>query len=77
MALTNVTSIKHVQFGIMVLLKHSKVKTKLRITQNERIKFVPGVDARTHTGSEHFKSLKWLPVSKRDDQIILCQVFKN
>ena len=34
------------------------------------------MDSRAHVGSEVFKSLDWLPVSKRVDQIILNHVFK-
>ena len=53
----------------------SKVlKNKLQVTQNKIIGFV--LDSRAHVGSEGFKSLGWLPVSKRVDQIILNHVFK-
>ena len=34
------------------------------------------MDSRAHVSSEVFKSLGWLPVSKRVDQIILNHVFK-
>ena len=34
------------------------------------------MDSRAHVGSEVFKSLGWLPVLKRVDQIILNHVFK-
>ena len=34
------------------------------------------MDSRAHVGSEVFRSLGWLPVSKRADQIILNHVFK-
>ena len=34
------------------------------------------MDPRAHVGSEVFKSLAWLPVSKTVDQIILNHVFK-
>ena len=53
----------------------SKVlKNKLQVTQNKIIGFV--LDSRAHVGSGGFKSLGWLPVSKRVDQIILNHVFK-
>ena len=55
----------------------SKVlKNKLQVTQNKSIRFVLNRDSRAHVGSEVFKSLGWLPVSKRVDQIILNQEFK-
>ena len=55
----------------------SKVlKNKLKLTQNKIIRFVLNMDSRTRVGSEVFKSLGWLPVSKRVDQIILNHVFK-
>ena len=34
------------------------------------------MESRAHVGSDLFKSLGWLPVSKRVDQIILNHVFK-
>ena len=52
------------------------LKTKLQTTQNKLMRFVLDLDARSHIGPEHFKSLNWLPVNKRVDQIILCHVFK-
>ena len=55
----------------------SKVlKNKLQVTQNKVIRFVLNMDSRTHVGSDVFKSLGWLPVSKRVNQIILNHVFK-
>ena len=46
----------------------SKVlKNKLHVTQNKIIRFVLNMDSRAHLGSEVFKSLGWLPVSKRVD----------
>ena len=55
----------------------SKVlKNNLQVTQNKIIRFVLNMDSRAHVGSEVFKSLRWLPVSKRVDQIILNHVFK-
>ena len=52
------------------------LKNKLQTTQNKLMRFVLDLDARSHIGPEHFKSLNWLPVIKRVDQIILCHVFK-
>ena len=55
----------------------SKVlKNKLQVTQNKIIRFVLNMDSRANVGSEVFKSLGLLPVSKRVDQIILNHVFK-
>ena len=39
------------------------------------IRFVLKLDPRTHIGSDEFKSLGWLPVSKRVDQTILNHIF--
>ena len=52
------------------------LKTKLQTTQNKLMRFVLDLGPRSHIGPEHFKSLKWLPVSKRVDQITLTHVFK-
>ena len=52
------------------------LKNKLQVTQNKIIRFVINMDSWAHVGSEVFKSLGWLPVSKRVDQIILNHVFK-
>ena len=52
------------------------MKNKLQVTQNKIISFVLNTDSRAHVGSVVFKSLCWLPVSKRVDQIILNHVFK-
>ena len=43
------------------------LKNKLHVTQNKIIRFVLNMDSRAHLGSEVFKSLGWLPVSKRVD----------
>ena len=52
------------------------LKNKLQTTQNKIIRFVLDLDSRSHIGQHHFKSLNWLPVHKRVNQIILCHVFK-
>ena len=46
------------------------------MTQNKIIRFVLDMDSRVHVGSEVFKSLGWLPVSKRVGQIILNHVLR-
>ena len=40
------------------------------------IRFVLRLDPRSHIGSDEFKSLGWLPVSKRQDKIILNHTFR-
>lgn len=52
------------------------LKNKLQVTQNKLIRFILGLDPRSHIGPAQFRELNWLPVSKRVDQIILCHVFK-
>ena len=52
------------------------LKNRLQVTQNKIIRFVLNMDSRAHAGSEVFKSLGWVLVSKRVDQIILSNVFK-
>ena len=52
------------------------LKNKLQVTQNKIIQFVLNMDLMAHVGSDVFKSLGWLPVSKRVDQIILNHVLK-
>ena len=51
---------------------------RLQITQNKMVRFVLKLDPRSHIGLhvDKFKSLGWLPVSKRVDQIILNHIFK-
>ena len=41
------------------------LKNNLQVTQNQIIWFVLNMDSRAHVGSDVFKSLGWLPVSKR------------
>ena len=47
------------------------LKNKLHATQNKIIRFVLNMDSRAHGCSDVFKSIGWLPASKRVDQIIL------
>ena len=55
----------------------SKVlKNKLQVTHYKIIRFVLNMDSRAHVGSEVFKSLGWLPGSKKVDQIILNHIIK-
>ena len=51
-------------------------KTRLQTTQNKLVRFVLNMNSRSHVGIEQFKSLNWLPVSKRVDQLTLCHVHK-
>ena len=48
----------------------------LKVSRNKIIQFVLNMDSRAHVGSDVGKSLGRLPVSKREDQIILNHVFK-
>ena len=57
--------------GISKLLKN-----RLQVTQNKIIRFVLKMDPMSHVGANEFKSIGWLPVSRRVDQIILNHVFK-
>ena len=43
---------------------------------NKLVRFDPNLDYRSHVGKDYFKSLNWLPVDKRVEQIIICHVFK-
>ena len=52
------------------------LRNRLQITQNKIIRFVLKLDPRSHIGSNEFKSLGWLPVSRRVDQKVLNHVFK-
>lgn len=51
-------------------------KNRLQTTQNKLIRFVLGLDSKSHIGPEQFKSLNWLPVAKRVEQLTLCHVHK-
>ena len=51
-------------------------KNKLQVCQNKLIRFTLGLTSRTHLGSEHFKTVGWLPVAQRVEQIKLNHMFK-
>ena len=53
------------------------LRNRLQVTKNKMIRFVLKLDPGYHIGSDIFKSLGWLPVSKRVDQIILNHIFRN
>ena len=57
--------------GISKLLKN-----RLQVTQNKITRFVLKMYPSSHVGANEFKSIGWLPVSRRVDQIILNHVFK-
>ena len=48
------------------------LRNRLQVTQNKMIRFTLKLDFMSHLELDDFKSLGWLPVSKRVDQI-----FKN
>ena len=52
------------------------LKNRLQVTQNKIIRFVLKMDPRSYVGANEFKSIGWLPVSRRVGQIILNHVFK-
>ena len=52
------------------------LRNRLKVTQNKMIRFVLKLDPRSHIESDEFKSLGWLPASKRVDQIILNHIFR-
>ena len=52
------------------------LRNRLQVIQNKMIRFVLKLDPRSHIGSDEFKSLGWLQVSKRVDQIILNHIFR-
>ena len=52
------------------------LKNRLQVTQNKIIRFFLKMDPGSHVGANEFKSIGWLPVSRRVDQIILNHVFK-
>ena len=52
------------------------LRNRLQVTQNKIIRFILQMDPRSHVGADAFRSLGWLPVSKRVEQIILNHVFK-
>ena len=64
----------HALFGILAYLR--VLKNKLQVTQNKILRVVQNMDSRAHIGSDVFKSLSWLSVSKRVVQIILNHVLK-
>jgi hypothetical protein len=55
------------------ITNHTK---SIQVTQNKLIRCVLNLGYRSHIDNEHFKILNWLPIQKRVDQIIPCNVFK-
>ena len=47
-----------------------KLKKKLQIAQNKRVRFCLKLDKRHHISSKEFESINWLPVHKRVHQCI-------
>ena len=52
------------------------LQNRLQTTQNKIIRLVLKMGPRSHIGPDVFKSLGWLHVSKRVDQIILSNIYK-
>jgi hypothetical protein len=52
------------------------LKNKLQTCQNKIMRFVLNLDSRAHIDPSLFKSLNWLPVHRRVEQIMLCYIFK-
>ena len=61
---------------LLVYWNFKTAKNRLQVTQNKIIRFVLKIDPRSHVGANEFKSIGWLPVSRRVDQIISNHVFK-
>ena len=51
-------------------------RERLQVTQNKMVRFVLKPNPKSHVGSEEFKSLRLLPVTKRVDQVILNHIFR-
>ena len=53
------------------------LRERLQFTQNKIVRFVSlKLDPKFHVWPEELKSLGWLPVSKRVDQVILNHIFR-
>ena len=53
-----------------------RTKSKLQISQNKLIRFTLNLQPRKHLSSEHFKSLGWLPIEQRVEQLKLNHVYR-
>ena len=53
-----------------------KLKDKLQVTQNNRIKFCLELQYREHISNEHFQKLNWLPINQRFKQCVTSTIFK-
>ena len=53
------------------------LRNRLQVTKYKMIRFILKLDPWSHLGLDEFKSLGWLPVSKRVDQMILNQIIKS
>ena len=53
-----------------------RTKSKLQISQNKLIRFTLNLQPRKHLSLEHFKSLGWLPIEQRVEQLKLNHVYR-
>ena len=65
--------IMSVQPGTLNL--NEKVKKKIQIMQNKCIRFCLKLDKMHHISEEEYKSINWLPTSKRIDQCINTKTY--
>ena len=63
-------------FWYMGISKLLKADFKIHKIKNKIIRFLLKMDPRSFVGANKFKSIGWLPVSRRVDQIILNHGFK-
>ena len=59
---------------------NEKTKKKIQIMQNKCLRFCLKLDKMNHISEEEFKSINWLPTSKRVDQCIntiTCKFVNN
>ena len=66
--------ITHIQPGTLILLK--KKKKKIQVLQNKCIRFCLRLDKVHHISEENFRSVNWLPTSKRVNQCINIITFR-
>ena len=53
-----------------------RTKSKLQISQNKLIRFKLNLQPRKHLSSKQFKSLGWLPIEQRVEQLKLNHVYR-
>ena len=62
------------QLGIPTL--NNRLKSKVQILQNKRIRFCLNLDSKAHLGLTELEKINWLPINDRFELCISSMTFK-